>query len=184
MDNRFSGTLLGIFRLSRLSLHLTYGALLAVIYPHLDQSRQRRVMKTWNRQLLAFSISHPDRGPQPTRGEGGCLIVANHVSWLDVLVLNAIHPSRHIVKSAPGSWSIPDWLRRRCGTVFIANNMGRIPQRPICISAEYSGRRFHDRLSRKPADRRQAGKPLSLGTHPARHRCRREALPDRVALSG
>ena len=126
MDNQSSGTLTGILRLIRLSLHLIYGALLAIIYPHLNQTRQRRIMKAWNRQLLSIlDIGIQIEGPQPTRSEGGCLIVANHVSWLDVLVLNAIHPTRHIVKSAPVSWSLPGWLRRRCGTVFIANNMGQ-----------------------------------------------------------
>jgi 1-acyl-sn-glycerol-3-phosphate acyltransferase len=126
MDNRFSGTLTGILRLSRLSLHLTYGALLAVVYPHLNQSRQRRTMKAWNRKLLSIlDIGIQIEGPQPTRSEGGCLIVANHVSWLDVLVLNAIHPARHIVKSVPGIRSLSGWLRRRCGTVFIANTMGQ-----------------------------------------------------------
>lgn len=124
MDNQFSGTLTGILRLSHLSLHLTYGALLAIIYPHLNQTRQRRIMKAWNRQLLGIlDIGIQIEGPQPTRSEGGCLIVANHVSWLDVLVLNAIHPAHHIVKSSPGNWSLPGWLRRRCGTVFLANTI-------------------------------------------------------------
>ena len=109
-----------VFRGSRVCLHLVYGLLLAVIYPHLNQTRQHRTLKNWNRQLLAiFNIGILIEGEQPAHGKGGCLIVANHVSWLDIIVLNAIHPSRFIAKSEVNDWPVIGWLCRRCGTVFI-----------------------------------------------------------------
>ena len=109
-----------VFRGSRVCLHLVYGLLLAVIYPHLNQARQNRTLKNWNRQLLAIlNIGILIEGEQPAHGEGGCLIVANHVSWLDIIVLNAIHPSRFIAKSEVNDWPVIGWLCRRCGTVFI-----------------------------------------------------------------
>jgi 1-acyl-sn-glycerol-3-phosphate acyltransferase len=112
--------LVSVFRGSRLALHLFYGMLLAVIYPHLNQTRQRRAMKTWSRQLLSIlNIGIQIEGQQPTRGEGGCLIVANHVSWLDIFVLNAIHPARFIAKSEVRGWPIIGWLCRGSGTIFI-----------------------------------------------------------------
>jgi 1-acyl-sn-glycerol-3-phosphate acyltransferase len=55
------------------------------------------------------------------------MIVANHVSWLDVFVLNAIHPVRFIAKSEPRSGSLSGWLRRRSGTLFISRTMGKDP---------------------------------------------------------
>lgn len=124
MDKRSPDMLVSVFRGSRLALHLFYGMLLAVIFPHLNQTRQRRAMKTWSRQLLTIlNIGIQIEGQQPTRGEGGCLIVANHVSWLDIFVLNAIHPSRFIAKSEVRSWPIIGWLCRRSGTIFIERSL-------------------------------------------------------------
>jgi 1-acyl-sn-glycerol-3-phosphate acyltransferase len=124
MDKRPADLVVSVFRGGRLALHLLYGMMLAVIYPHLNQTRQRRVMKTWSRQLLTIlNIGIQIEGQQPARGEGGCLIVANHVSWLDILVLNAIHPSRFIAKSEVRSWPVIGWLCRRSGTVFIERTL-------------------------------------------------------------
>lgn len=124
MDKRSHNMLVSVFRGSRLALHLFYAMLLAVIYPHLNQTRQRRAMKTWSRQLLTIlNIGIQIEGQQPTRGEGGCFIIANHVSWLDVFVLNAIHPSQFIAKSEVRNWPVIGWLCRRSGTIFIERAM-------------------------------------------------------------
>jgi 1-acyl-sn-glycerol-3-phosphate acyltransferase len=112
--------LVSVFRGSRLALHLFYGMLLAIFYPHLNHTRQRHTLKVWSRQLLTIlNIDIQIEGHQLTRGEGGCLIVANHVSWLDIFVLNAIHPSHFIAKSEVRNWPIIGWLSRRSGTIFI-----------------------------------------------------------------
>jgi 1-acyl-sn-glycerol-3-phosphate acyltransferase len=126
MDKHSSDMLVSVFRGCRLALHLFYGMLLAVIYPHLNQTRQRRAVKNWSRQLLTIlNIGIQIEGQQPTRGEGGCLIVANHVSWLDIFVLNAVHPAQFIAKSEVRDWPLIGWLSRRIGTIFIERAMRR-----------------------------------------------------------
>lgn len=115
-----ANTLISVFRGIRVLLHLLFGMLLAIIYPSLNQTRQRHILKTWSRQLLTIlNIGIQIEGPQLSRGEGGCLIVANHVSWLDIYVLNAIHPSQFIAKSEVRNWPVIGWISRRCGTIFI-----------------------------------------------------------------
>ena len=112
--------LVSVFRGSRLALHLFYGMLLAIFYPYLNQTRQRHTLKVWSKQLLTIlNIDIQIEGHQPTRSEGGCLLVANHVSWLDIFVLNAIYPSHFIAKSEVSNWPIIGWLSRRSGTIFI-----------------------------------------------------------------
>jgi 1-acyl-sn-glycerol-3-phosphate acyltransferase len=119
-DKNSAFMLVSVFRGSRLALHLFYGMVLAVIYPRLDQTGQRRIMKSWSRQLLAIlNIGIQIEGPQMTRGESGCLLVSNHISWLDIFVLNAIHPSQFIAKSEVSDWPLIGWLSRRSGTIFI-----------------------------------------------------------------
>lgn len=116
--------IMGWLRAALLALHIFYGVLLAVVYPYLSQGRQRGILKTWSRQLLAiFNIGIQIEGQQPARPEGGCLIVANHVSWLDIFVLNAIHPSRFIAKSEVRGWPVIGWLCQRVGTTFIERGL-------------------------------------------------------------
>ena len=120
MDSHPWNLTVSVFRGGRLALHLCYGLLLAVPYPHLDKNTQRRVMKSWSKQLLTIlNIGIQIEGQQPPRGEGGCLLVANHVSWLDIYVLNAIHPAQFIAKSEVRHWPVIGWLAKRCGTIFI-----------------------------------------------------------------
>jgi 1-acyl-sn-glycerol-3-phosphate acyltransferase len=111
------------------------GMLLAIIYPHLSRTRQRRILKSWSRQLLTIlNIGIQIEGKQPTRIEGGHLMVANHVSWLDIFVLNAIHPAQFIAKSEVRDWPIIGWLCRRSGTMFIPRfSAGSCPRR-ACAS--------------------------------------------------
>jgi 1-acyl-sn-glycerol-3-phosphate acyltransferase len=120
MDKHFPHIAISLFRGTRLALHLFFGVLLAIFYPHLNQTNQRRILKTWSKQLLTiFNIGIQIEGQQISRGEGGCLMVANHVSWLDIFVLNAIHPAQFIAKSEVRNWAIIGWLCRRSDTIFI-----------------------------------------------------------------
>ena len=46
-------------------------------------------------------------------------LVANHVSWLDIFVLNACTPLYFVSKSEVAGWPGIGWLARATGTVFI-----------------------------------------------------------------
>ncbi|OGS76368.1 MAG: hypothetical protein A2Z94_05920 [Gallionellales bacterium GWA2_55_18] len=120
MDKRPPDILIGVFRGCRLALHFLCGMLLAIFYPHLSHNRQRRILKTWSRQLLdILNIGIRTEGQRLVRGESGCLVVANHVSWLDIFVLNAVYPSRFIAKAEVRNWPFIGWLCKRSGTIFI-----------------------------------------------------------------
>lgn len=56
------------------------------------------------------------RGPQPS---AGCLLVANHVSWLDIFVINAAWPAAFISKAEVRDWPVFGWLATRNETVFL-----------------------------------------------------------------
>lgn len=113
-----------MFRGGLLALHLACGMLLAIPYPHLTQRRQRRILRSWSRRLLSIAnVGIRVEGTQPARGESACLIVANHISWLDIFVLNAIQPTRFIAKAEVRDWPLIGWLCRRVGTIFIERAM-------------------------------------------------------------
>jgi len=72
MDKRPPNMPVSVFRGIRLALHLFYAVLLAIFYPHLNQTKRRRILKTWSRQLLdILNIGIRTEGQWPVRGEGG-----------------------------------------------------------------------------------------------------------------
>lgn len=115
-----NNTIISAFRGGHLALHLLFGMLLAIFYPYFNQTRQRKILKLWSRHLLdILNIGIRTEGQRPVRGESGCMVVANHISWLDIFVLNAIYPSRFIAKAEVRNWPLIGWLCKRSNTIFI-----------------------------------------------------------------
>jgi len=65
-------------------------------------------------RILGLRVEH--RGA-PLRGPGA--VVANHVSWLDIFVLNAQKRIWFVAKSEVAGWPLIGWLARATGTLFI-----------------------------------------------------------------
>lgn len=56
-------------------------------------------------------------------GSGGTvrgLLVANHVSWLDIYVINALVPAAFVAKDDVRSWPLIGWLCANTETIFLA----------------------------------------------------------------
>jgi 1-acyl-sn-glycerol-3-phosphate acyltransferase len=79
--------------------------------------RGRRVTRLICRLLLrALGVRHHLRGHRPARA---ALVVANHVSWVDVLVLMAYLPVRLVAKREVRGWPVVGLLARAAGTIFV-----------------------------------------------------------------
>ena len=50
---------------------------------------------------------------------GPCLIVTNHVSWLDIVILSTLTPLSFVAKRQVAGWPLFGWLARLQRTVFI-----------------------------------------------------------------
>jgi 1-acyl-sn-glycerol-3-phosphate acyltransferase len=55
-------------------------------------------------------------------GARGTLIVANHLSWLDIVAALAIEPTAFLAKREVGRWPLISALARGCGTLYIGRN--------------------------------------------------------------
>ncbi|MFH8336988.1 lysophospholipid acyltransferase family protein [Streptomyces sp. AM6-12] len=55
----------------------------------------------------------------PAAPDGGLLLVANHVSWLDIPLLTAVRPARMLGKTEIRRWPVAGALAARGGTLFI-----------------------------------------------------------------
>ncbi len=50
---------------------------------------------------------------------GQCLIVANHVSWIDIVVLSCVAPLSFVAKREVATWPLFGWLAKLQRTVFV-----------------------------------------------------------------
>ena len=83
-----------------------------------DLPLARRVPVWFHRFLLALGgvRVHASGGPALQRP---LLLVANHVSWLDIVTLTALAPVRFVSKAEVRSWPLIGWLARLQRSVFI-----------------------------------------------------------------
>lgn len=57
------------------------------------------------------------KGAFPETGQ--CLVVSNHVSWIDIVVLSAVAPLSFVAKREVASWPLFGWLAKLQRTVFV-----------------------------------------------------------------
>ncbi|WP_241845091.1 lysophospholipid acyltransferase family protein [Streptomyces silvensis] len=87
------------------------------------RAQARRVL-----DALGVRLETPSARPGPLSVPGsdrGTLIVANHISWLDVVALLAVEPVSFVAKKEVGRWPVVGTLARRMGTQFIDREGGR-----------------------------------------------------------
>ncbi len=114
---------LACYRTTRLVIHLIYGGLLALAYPSLPISLQKRIMHRWSVELLdVLHVKLSINGSFPMHEIKQGLIISNHISWLDVFVMSSILPMRFVAKSEVRSWPFIGWLCSRANTIFIERN--------------------------------------------------------------
>lgn len=115
-----------IFRAIRFALHLAYGLLIALVYPWFRLSLRRRILQSWSRGLLQiFNVKIVLAANDSLHSLRHGMIVTNHISLLDVFVLNAIVPMRFVAKSEVRGWPIIGWLCARAQTLFIERGKAR-----------------------------------------------------------
>ena len=114
-----------LWRLARATLHVLHGmALMALRFPYLDRAGRERRIGWWSAGLLhALGVGLTVQGgPAPPVA----LVVANHVSWLDIAAVHAALPqARFVSKADVLKWPLLGWLIRGAGTLFIVRERKR-----------------------------------------------------------
>ena len=123
------GFVLGPPRLLAVLLLLAAGLLIAtLVFPWLEQPRRNRLIGAWSRALVAvcgLRVAVVGRLPDELArtgmlaGRPGRLLLANHVSWIDVFALNAALPVRFVAKSEIGRWPVMGALVTLAGTLYL-----------------------------------------------------------------
>lgn len=108
------------WRAARVLVHVAAGlATTTLVFPLVGTPRRRALTARWSRTLLRLLRIEARVHGRLDAHRGNLLIVANHVSWLDIFVLNAQHPARFVAKSELASWPLAGRLMRDAGTIFV-----------------------------------------------------------------
>jgi 1-acyl-sn-glycerol-3-phosphate acyltransferase len=107
-------------RKARIFLHIGRGMILAVMkYPRAGREGQQALIRDWSKTLLRLcGMTLIVHGDENSLAAGG-LVVGNHVSWIDIYVINAWRPTPFVAKAEIAGWPVIGWLAKTIGTIFI-----------------------------------------------------------------
>ena len=116
-----------VYRYARVSLHVFQGiATTAFVFPMIGLPRRQALIRRWSAHLLRIMHVEARVHGLPAAGlPGNMLIVANHISWLDIFVLNTVQPARFIAKAELKRWPLVGLMIAGCGTLFIERERRR-----------------------------------------------------------
>jgi 1-acyl-sn-glycerol-3-phosphate acyltransferase len=113
-----------IFRVLAIGAHLAGGLVTAaLLFPFASPAARLAFARRWARRMMRAL------GAQ-LRVEGaaqapGALLVANHVSWLDILAIASHTPSIFVAKKEVRDWPAIGWLAARAQALFLKRSSGR-----------------------------------------------------------
>lgn len=129
------------WRLLRAAVHGLHGlAIVLLRFPSLDRSGRRERVRWWAArmlQLLGVSLEVQGRFKP-----GAKMIVSNHVSWLDILVVHAVCPeARFVSKAEAHHWPLVGRLVDAGDTLYIERERKRDAMRVVhqCAQALEAG---------------------------------------------
>ena len=134
------------WRLLRVVFHLLHGAWrIRFQFGSLNQAQQEDAVQQWAYAMLQImGIDLMVNGER--QKDGPVLLVSNHISWLDIIVIHATRHCRFVSKSEIGAWPLLGGLATAAGTLYI----------------ERASRRDAMRVVHQMAERLQAGDALAV----------------------
>jgi 1-acyl-sn-glycerol-3-phosphate acyltransferase len=123
------------WRLLRSAVHVLHGMAVMTRFPRLSEAARHERIRWWSAGVLRhMGMTVEVSGlPRP----GATLVVANHVSWLDIAAIHAAAPhARFVSKADVLKWPLLGWLIRGAGTLFIERERKRDALRVMHAMAE------------------------------------------------
>ncbi len=125
-----------VARLSRTTVHIVHGMAIALLrFPRMSEAARAVKVQWWSIKLLRLmGVGLTQSGsPRP----GAKLLVANHISWLDIMAVHSVCPqARFVSKSDVRQWPLLGALVAAAGTLFIERERKRDALRVVHRMAE------------------------------------------------
>ncbi len=115
----------GVLRLVRAVVHGIHGlGIVLVAFPRLDVAARHERIRWWSLKMLrVLGIAHAVDGVAPIAGG---LLVANHVSWLDIMAVHVVVPeARFVSKADVKAWPLVARLVDAGGTLYLERERKR-----------------------------------------------------------
>jgi 1-acyl-sn-glycerol-3-phosphate acyltransferase len=134
----------------KIILHILLVVPLCLLIFISTKNQQERIIRFWCKRLLSiFEISVEVTGLESNlANQKKYLMVANHISWMDIIVIQSIKPCIFVAKSDVASWPLFGWVAQMTGTIFIKRDKisdikkalkkmkRRLIKRSVCIFPE------------------------------------------------
>jgi 1-acyl-sn-glycerol-3-phosphate acyltransferase len=105
----------------KILLHILFVIPLCLLILISTKKQQEKIIQFWCKRLLSiFEMNVEVQGLEIfLSNKKQYLIVANHISWMDIIVIQSIKPSIFVAKSDVASWPLFGWVAQMTGTIFI-----------------------------------------------------------------
>ena len=129
-------TFRALWKILRGLWHLLVGVwTLQLHFPRLSREQREMRVQAWALELLALWGVHLKVLGQPVLS-GPALMVSNHISWLDILVIHAARYCRFVSKSDIRDWPLVGALATGAGTLYIERSRRKDALRMVRDMAE------------------------------------------------
>jgi 1-acyl-sn-glycerol-3-phosphate acyltransferase len=106
--------------------HVLRGVItLLILFPFIDRGSKNDHIQKWSKRLLKIFGIDLKVNASNLMPDSSFLLASNHVSWIDIHVINAFKPIRFVAKSEVANWPIFGWMAKQLGTVFIRRDSSR-----------------------------------------------------------
>ena len=125
-----------LWKLSRAVLHALRGFwTIKTVFPRLEQEDRHARVNMWAGEMLQIvGIELVVNGTPPA--EGPVLLVANHISWLDILVMHASRHCRFVSKADIKKWPFVSTMAGGAGTMYLERESRRDAHRVVVQMAD------------------------------------------------
>jgi 1-acyl-sn-glycerol-3-phosphate acyltransferase len=115
----------GAWRLARALIHGLHGLLVVLLlFPHLAQPAREQRIRWWSAKM--FRMLGMQLEVSGTFRPGAKLVVANHISWLDILAVHAACPeARFVSKAEVRHWPLVSRLVDAARTLYLQRERAR-----------------------------------------------------------
>ncbi len=133
----------------RIIAHVLKGCfILLLVFPWLKTGQRHHSIRKWCKQLLGIFQMRLSVIGEEQLEEAHYLMAANHISWIDIHVINAFKPHYFVAKAEVANWPIFGWMAKQLGTLFIERGKAssirkmvqevaaQLHQKAICIFPE------------------------------------------------
>lgn len=123
-------------RLFRCVVHGLHGLCIVLFrFPSLAIVERQARIRWWSAKMLR--LIGVDLRAEGTPASGGVLLAANHISWLDIMVVHAVVPeARFVSKADVRSWPLVSRLVDSAGTLYLERERKRDALRVVHDMAE------------------------------------------------